>query len=44
MFLQTFGELSEKIAREAHAQGLIPKASVEKVIDAKEADALSGHA
>ena len=41
---QTFGELSSKIASEAHKQGLIPKGSVEKVIDGKEADALSGHA
>ncbi|KAJ4298019.1 hypothetical protein N0V90_005918 [Kalmusia sp. IMI 367209] len=40
----TFGDLSAKIASEAHAQGFIKNPSVEKVIDAKEADALSGHA
>lgn len=41
---QSFGELSTKIAKEAHRQGLIPKSSTEKVIDAKEADELSDHA
>ncbi|KAF2654815.1 NAD(P)-binding protein [Lophiostoma macrostomum CBS 122681] len=39
-----FGELGARIAAEAHKQGLIPKSSVKKVIDAKEADSLSGHA
>ncbi|KAJ4356107.1 uncharacterized protein N0V89_004135 [Didymosphaeria variabile] len=37
----TFGDLSAKIAKEAQKQSLIPKGSAEKVIDAKEADALS---
>ncbi|KAF2794424.1 NAD(P)-binding protein [Melanomma pulvis-pyrius CBS 109.77] len=39
-----FGELSTQIAVEAHKQGLIPDASMHKVINPKEADALSGHA
>jgi hypothetical protein len=42
--MQAFGELSAQIATEAKKQGLIKDSSVQKTIDAKEADSLSGHA
>ncbi|PSN64165.1 NAD(P)-binding protein [Corynespora cassiicola Philippines] len=39
-----FGELNAQIAVEAKSQGLIPDGSVDTIINAKEADELSGHA
>ena len=41
--LQSFGDLSAEISKEAHAQGYISSSSADKVINAEEADALTAH-